>query len=73
MKGSIQVSAVVMFRHWLCCSMEGVVRVCCRSDLYRPFFMVLVSLERILALVLLLLGTCLILKVSKCSVREVTT
>ena len=48
-------------------------RVCCRSDLYRPFFWVLASMERISALVLLLLETCSILKVSKCSVRKVTT
>jgi len=73
MKGFIQVPAVVMFRHWLCCSMGGVVRVCSRSDLYCPFFWVLASMERISALVLLLLETCSILKVSKCSVREVTT
>jgi len=47
-------------------------RVCCKSDLYRPFFLVLASLERISALVLLLLGTCSILKASKCSIKAVT-
>jgi len=33
MKGSIQVLVVVMFKHWFCYSMEGVARVCWRSDL----------------------------------------
>jgi len=72
MKGSIQVPVVVMLRPWLCCSIEGMVMVCCRSDLYHPFFLVLASLDRMSALVLLLLETCSIFKVSKCSVREVT-
>jgi len=31
--------------------MEGMLRVCCKSDLYRRFFLVLASLERISALV----------------------
>jgi len=61
-----------VFKHWLCCSMEGVVRMCCRSDLYRPFFLVLASLERMSALMLLLRGTCLIWKVSKYSINDIT-